>query len=167
MSEFPHHLLRRRPDRGIFKGVSPIERFWSFVKKTKTCWLYIGDRSGDGYGRFGIGRKQFRAHRVSWILSTGKDPGDDVLHNCDCKPCIRPSHLKEGTHQDNMADLYRKDPLHNHGERNGQHKLTEMTVHEVRRMFAAGCRQFFIAKRLKLRRGIVHGIVHRKSWKHV
>ena len=45
--------------------------FWNKVKKTKTCWIWIGN-GRNGYGRIKINGKSLSAHRVSWELANGK-----------------------------------------------------------------------------------------------
>lgn len=87
------------------------ERFWRYVKKTKKCWLWIGTRQKPGYGRLGLpgGKRVEYAHRLSWIIHKGPIPvGLKVLHTCDNPPCVRPSHLFLGTHEDNVADMWAK-----------------------------------------------------------
>jgi hypothetical protein len=49
------------------------------------------------------------AHRVAWTLVNGKiHDGLLVLHACDNPPCCRPSHLRLGTHRDNVLDAVAK-----------------------------------------------------------
>lgn len=82
------------------------EWFWCHVTKTDGCWLWTG-RSVNfhGYGQiFWRGREQ-RTNRVAWELSHGPIPENlHVLHSCDVKACVRPSHLHLGTHYENMQE---------------------------------------------------------------
>ena len=43
-------------------------------------------------------------HRVSWLLEYGKLPENFACHHCDVPPCVRPDHLFDGTHEENMLD---------------------------------------------------------------
>jgi HNH endonuclease len=70
-----------------------------------TCWEWIGPYMSDGYGAFCVDGRRFRAHRVSWRLANGKvPPGACVLHHCDNRRCVRPSHLFLGARRDNALD---------------------------------------------------------------
>jgi 3-deoxy-D-arabino-heptulosonate 7-phosphate (DAHP) synthase len=92
------------------------DRFWSFVDKQgpDECWLWIGaSTSGKGYGQFTLSGEQHcfkhRAHRVSYVIATGDDPGKyPVLHSCDTPPCCNPAHLRKGTYKENMQDKLMK-----------------------------------------------------------
>ena len=88
------------------------ERFWKYVNKTETCWLWAGGTNGRaGYGHILAdlpSRKLVYAHRVSWELANGAIPdGLWVLHNCpggDNPSCVNPDHLYLGTNSDNIKD---------------------------------------------------------------
>jgi hypothetical protein len=83
--------------------------FWAKVDKgphPKGCWLYMGFRKWDGYGWLSRLGKNTTAHRYAWILTHGEPPeGMHILHKCDNPPCCNPSHLRIGTHDENMAEM--------------------------------------------------------------
>lgn len=115
-------------------------RFWPKVSKSDGCWEWTGCCDSKGYGQIGTGGKHGidYAHRVSYEMHNGPIPeGLHVLHRCDNPPCVRPDHLFIGTHTDNMQDMWAKgrgkcDGAGRKGEANGNHKLTDGQVTEIR-----------------------------------
>jgi hypothetical protein len=78
--------------------------------KDKECWEWTGRLDRYGYGtssnRFGT----LLIHRQVFLIAKGHlDKSLDILHKCDNSKCIRPLHIFEGTHQDNMCDRNNKD----------------------------------------------------------
>lgn len=85
--------------------------FWRHVNVGSGCWVWTGFVDSKGYGRQNVTispKKKVSqgAHRVSWALNVGPIPdGMHILHECDNPICVRPDHLKLGTHAENMRDM--------------------------------------------------------------
>lgn len=154
---------------------TPEERFWQFVQKTDTCWLWTGATAPFGYGLFGVEGKAERAHRFSWEIHNGPIPeGLFVCHHCDVPACIRPDHLFLGTDMDNVHDMISKgrnwidDERRAKGERHGMAKLTEEIVLEIRTKYAENKPTFTeLGKQYGLGHHAIWNIVHYKIWKQV
>lgn len=92
----------------IYKKLN-VDRFWSKVKKSDGCWLWMAGKNASGYGVYWSGERHVLAHRQSYELSNGPIPsGLFVCHTCDNPPCVNPSHLNLGGPQDNMSDRFER-----------------------------------------------------------
>lgn len=98
------------------------KRFWSKVNKDGPtpkhdaslgkCWEWTGKTQNNGYGRFRIGKYTSKSHRVSYRVHIGDiDSKMSVLHKCDNRKCINPSHLYQGDGLQNMADAIERNRL--------------------------------------------------------
>lgn len=146
---------------------SVIDRFVLMTKKAKDgCTLWTGGKLR-GYGSFNIGGKTVSAHRVAYEFFVGSIPdGLFVLHRCDCRPCVNPSHLWLGTGQDNMDDMVRKGrQAVQKGSRHGRAKITEEDAAEIRRRCISGELQRMIAMEFGIDRSQVSNIVNNKYWR--
>ena len=143
------------------------ERFWSKVDvgEVDECWEWQASEQGQGYGQFRVNHKMWLAHRVAWKLTFGPIPeGLCVLHKCDNRGCCNPYHLFLGTRADNMADAARKGRMHR-GEADGNSKLTQEEVLEIRELYAEGeWTQRELADEFGVRNSHISRIVRRKSW---
>lgn len=124
-----------------------IERFWSRVRKTDSCWLWIGAQSDFGYGRTVLRRVCYRAHRIAYWLSSGTwvPPEMQVNNRCDVPQCVRPEHLFLGTQLENLADAISKART-TRGSKRKNSKLTEAQVLEIHSRLASGEPQSSIAR---------------------
>jgi len=162
------------------------ERFWSKVDKAGECWLWTASTQSAGYGKITAGGSRGRtlgAHRVAWELTHGPIPdGLFVCHRCDVPACVRPDHLFLADHDGNMADKSRKE--RGSGERHRSRtrpdsiirgtaspnaKLDEEAVRDIRRRYGpdGGPSMSALARQYGVDISVIHGVIHRKSWKHV
>lgn len=132
----------RQPTSMRKKGPRVVEaevRFWEKVNKDgpvqphmeTCCWVWTASLDDVGYGRIWDGERQVLAHRFSYLLARGVLANSDVCHHCDTPACVRPDHLFDGTHLENMTDAKEKGRMQ-HGEAHSHAKLSDLAVIEVR-----------------------------------
>lgn len=141
-------------------------RFWKKAIKHGKCWEWSGSRKKGGYGEVRYNGKTSLAHRVAFILSSGRKipKGMCVMHTCDNPPCINPSHLLLGTMKQNMLDRDKK------GRRialkHGKHpmaKLNEIDVHDIRSLYGFHT-QKELSKIFDVSETQIWRIINHKSW---
>ena len=147
-------------------GLTDVERFWSHVEKTPTCWLWRAKTNPFGYGIFWL-KKGRPAHIVVWEWAYGPIPaGHKILHHCDVPGCVRPDHLYAGTQRDNMHDMIRKGRRRLAvGEGMPTHKLTGAEVKAIRTR-AETETQASLAAEYNVHQCTISRIVARRRWKH-
>lgn len=109
-------ILRRDPplrpptptpeQRRAAKALRRKAQFWLLVDVTadpSECWVWLGGTTS-GYGRYSIPGVGQYAHGVAYALHHGARARNWVLHHCDNRPCCNPTHLYDGTPQDNARD---------------------------------------------------------------
>lgn len=149
----------------------PLEkRFMSHVEQRgpDECWLWTASLNDHGYGVIGVvGRKQQKAHRISWELYKGPIvSGMCVLHRCDNPPCVNPDHLFLGTMADNTADMLSKGRASKLcGENSSNAKLTTAQVLEIKASKNVPARVFM--DRFDISESTVHGIKSGRYWTHL
>lgn len=126
-----------------------MEKFWSRVARgaENECWLWqAGVHKASGYGHFKHQGQCYKAHRVAYALTfggmewtTGRrgSRGLLVLHKCDNRRCVNPSHLFLGSQMDNMRDCSWKGRI-GHAGTHGLVKLTSADVAAIKLMQAEG-----------------------------
>lgn len=159
---------------------TPIDdRFWAKVKGRGTdgCWEWTANQNGRGYGILFVHKKAngapklVYAHRFSWELHNGPIPdGLIVMHRCDNRVCINPTHLMLGTYADNSADMIAKGRSVKSGPKGTETwnaKLTEDDVRAIRQRRANGEWLKVIAADYGVSIHSVDFIAKRKTWRHV
>ena len=140
------------------------QRFASLIRKTRTCWLWIGRVDRDGYGRFGL--KSIPVHRIIWRRADRKIPrGHGVLHKCDVRNCTRLSHLYTGTNQRNTKDRHERGRSAR-GEHHGMARLASDQVIMIRRLAALTTENYLtLAKAFSVTSTTIGRIVRGENWR--
>jgi len=135
------------------------------VEVESGCWEFIGGRTGAGYGAISLSHtKQRSAHVLSYELTKGPIPyGLIVCHSCDNKICCNPAHLFLGTYQDNKDDEITKG-RHAKGSRQGNSKLKENDVLEIRKLINQGYTLKHIGALYNITGEAIGLIKSRKNW---
>lgn len=109
------------------------ERFWAKVdvRGPDECWQWLAYTDEDGYGQFTVDHYPVKAHRFSLSLKLGRaiEVGYFSCHTCDRPGCVNPTHLYEGTAEDNAHDREargRSNPAV--GDRHGSRTHPESTA---------------------------------------
>jgi HNH endonuclease len=154
-----HNLNAHRPAE---------DRFWDQVVKVGKCWEWKSTYVVRGYGLFGLkpGTK-ILAHRFSYELLCGPIPeGLWVLHHCDNRRCVNPTHLFIGDAADNVQDMMNKGRNVAHkGEKNGNSKLKREQVEEIRKMRSEDVPRKIVASKFGISTMMVSLITSGKNWK--
>lgn len=144
-------------------------RFWPNVQKglPGECWTWTRSVNRYGYGKFAVGRKEYNASRMAYILANGGiAEGKVVCHRCDNPLCCNPSHLFAGTTEENNKDAKAKNRTA-YGVRNYKAKLTESDVLDIRERVAAGAMKADIARRYRVDKALVGRICAGLLWERV
>lgn len=90
------------PDTVAVIRDDPERRFWTYVDKTDSCWLWTGALTYDGYGIFGVGSQRTGPHRWVLMFAGVEIPeGMQVDHLCRVRNCVNPDHLEVVTVEEN------------------------------------------------------------------
>ena len=144
-------------------------RLWALVARGKGCWVWAGALASNGYARITINGHRDYAHRQAWRLARGSIPrGRFVLHRCDNRACVRPSHLFLGTQAENLADMAAKGRSAR-GAKNGHAKLTAANVRAIRATYAGhDLSQRLIAERYGVNQSTISfALAGRRTWRHL
>jgi len=166
-------MTRKLPPEKLLYRATWQERFWSRIQRAEGCWKWTGTIDARGYGAIYVKPRVRKAHRLSYELHYGVDPGElEVCHRCDVPACVRPDHLFLGTHADNMADMSAKGRANRvarlRGESVGTAKLTRERVEEAIYVVRSGLvTQASMARHLGVGQTQMTRIMKGHNWAHV
>ena len=168
-------------EKSVVIAQADISRFASKIQRGgRGCWRWCGTFDRNGYGTFSVAGRTVRAHRLAYQLAKGA-PRKHVLHKCGNRWCVNPSHLRDGTLQDNVQDMRRhgtlatgaRNGMRRHpeavarGARAGAAKLTEAQVRSIRESASNGASVGALARRYKVHKSTISRAVNGVQWEHV
>ncbi len=149
------------------------QRFFKNVKKTNTCWNWIGAIDMGGYGTYSKSSKKIKASRFSYEMHIGKIPaGLFVCHTCDNPKCVNPDHLFLGTAKDNYDDAVKKGRA-KYGIKGGvigpswRRSTTDEVARKIKSELSTGKRCAEIARQFGVTPRVVVGIKDGTSYKYI
>lgn len=101
------------------------------------CWLWKGETTKGGYGRFWHGGDRSMAHRWLYERLVGAIPDGLVLdHLCRTRRCVNPGHLEPVTNAENV----RRGVIANRTHCPSGHEYTESNTRRYRgRRYCRAC----------------------------
>jgi len=131
------------------------------------CLEWTGSTTANGgHGMIHAGSRIVIVHRLMWALCNRQEIPDGllVLHGCDNPRCCEPTHLRLGTHGDNVADRVQRGRSAR-GIRNGRSKLTPDNVRDIRRRHREPVGK--LAREFGVDPRAIRAILRREIWKTV
>jgi HNH endonuclease len=149
--------------------------FWGKIRISANCWEWGMSRRINGYGQLMVKAKDSKpqmAHRYAYELAIGPIPKElFVLHRCDNRLCVRPSHLYIGTKLENSRDavmrgrlIGRKQGRRIWGEEKTNHKLSLADVALIREARKQGVPLKTLVERFHVHNSTVSRIANGKRW---
>lgn len=145
-----------------------LRRFLLKIEVSETgCWEWTAGKNARGYGTFYLEGQTRAAHRVAYQMVNGDLSSElMILHACDNPPCVRPSHLSQGTHIDNVRErqMRNREPQ---GSMKPGAKLSEQAVRECRQRHLSGETVKSLADEYSVNRSTMSRAVRGIKWKVV
>lgn len=136
------------------------------------CWVYpFVNHNGYGELHTSVDGKKYKifVHRAVLCLKLRRPirEGHLALHNCDNPPCANPSHIWEGTKEDNNKDASLKG-RHRGGrhflEKNPRSKLTREDIPEIKERLDSGESMSSIGRDFGVSYVAIRNVREKKFW---
>jgi hypothetical protein len=89
-----------------------LQRFWQYVSRKGSCWIWTGHVDAHGYSRIVVAGKCMSAHRLIYGAKHGPIAVGLVIdHLCRVTNCVNPDHLEAVSHSENVR---RGSNVHRH-----------------------------------------------------
>ena len=119
------------------------------------CWLWIGYKDKNGYGRLTVNSEPLGAHRLSYLLFNGEIPvGSFVCHRCDNPSCVNPKHLFIGSVKDNTIDSIKK----------GRSAIQKLTIEQVLKIRKSKLSIKELSKKYNVSAHTIYSIMEKITW---
>jgi len=168
-------------------------RFWAKVRISHypcqrpevdtRCWIWIGSLNASGYGMLHWEKKSVLSHRLAYLSLVSPIPeGLQCDHQCWCRYCCNPNHIRLATPQqnsDNISQIGRERHRVSScrsgklggrlrsGEAHGRAKLVERDVLEIRRLYVNGLSYQELSVQFYVSQSQISRIVKREQWDHI
>lgn len=146
----------------------PLEFYRSLNQlETDDCIIWPYSKS-TGYGVLNIKGKVSRVHALVCSDNHGLRPSKlhQAGHLCGNRACVNYRHIRWITQSQNEKDKISHN-LSNHGERNGQSKLTSNDVIEIRKMAKNGISVKALAMKYGVANVTIYDIIAYRRWSHL
>lgn len=143
-----------------------INNFWKNVdvRDSNACWNWKRSVDHGGYGKTKILGTMYGSHRVAYRIKYGDIPdGKHVLHMCDNPACCNPSHLKTGSHSENMQDMKARGRMGVFGK--PIIKMNMDLANQLRFDYKTGLSKNSLSKKYNISCRHIRDIVRNKCWK--
>lgn len=100
---YPHYPPITNGQSWHYKMLPVLERVRLRSERQGDCYVFLGQRTADGYGVVGVQGKRQMVHKVVWEDVNGPVPeGMQLDHKCKNEPCWNPEHLRLVTPRENV-----------------------------------------------------------------
>lgn len=122
------------------------------------CWIWQGATSSNGYGNVSVDGRWVSTHRLAHEYHHGPIPeGRRVLHSCDVKLCVNPTHLSLGSSAENSRQMVNRDRYR------GPSKLTATDREKIAELCGQGLTQSLVAEMFGVSQGTISHVVTGKT----